>query len=122
MRGLLGAANRRYLEFLSALDDPSAGIPHMQKIAKLAREGERTHRGINLLDAEDLGLLRAICRGEFAISGFTARMLRKVLAEPSAGRVSRLLKRPRSHGVIKKIGLRYKYYLTEFGRRRHKRP
>jgi len=117
LRALLGAANRRYLEFLSALDDPSAGIPHMQKLATSAREGDHTYRGFNLLDAKDLGVFRAICRGEFAISGFTARMLRKALGEPSAGRVSRLLKRLRTHGLIKKIGLRYKYYLTELGRR-----
>jgi Mn-dependent DtxR family transcriptional regulator len=30
--------------------------------------------------------------------------------------VTRLLKRLRVHGLIKKVGRRYKYYLTEFGR------
>lgn len=117
LRDLLGAANRRYLEFLSALDDPSAGIPQMKKIARCAREGDHTYRGFNLLDDKDLSVFRAICRGEFAITGFTAKMLRHALGEDSAGRISRLLKRLRTHGLIKKIGLRYKYYLTELGQR-----
>jgi Mn-dependent DtxR family transcriptional regulator len=30
--------------------------------------------------------------------------------------MSRLLKRLRVHGLIKKVRRRYKYYLTEFGR------
>ena len=35
----------------------------------------------------------------------------------NAGQVSRLLKRLRVHGLIKRIGRTYKYYLTALGRR-----
>jgi hypothetical protein len=34
----------------------------------------------------------------------------------ASGQVSRLLKRLRLHGIIKKVGHTYKYYLTEFGK------
>ena len=34
----------------------------------------------------------------------------------SAGQVSRLLKRLRPHGLIKKVGHTYKYYVTAFGK------
>lgn len=34
----------------------------------------------------------------------------------SPSQVSRLLKRLRLHGIIKKVGKTYKYYLTELGR------
>ena len=34
----------------------------------------------------------------------------------NAGQVTLLLKRLRVHGVIKRVGRHYKYYLTEFGR------
>src|SRR5439155_18013975 len=37
----LQAANRRYLEFLSTLDDPSAGIDRLQKVSEPVRENER---------------------------------------------------------------------------------
>ena len=34
----------------------------------------------------------------------------------NAGQITRLLKRLRAHGLIKKVGKHYKYYLTAFGR------
>jgi DNA-binding HxlR family transcriptional regulator len=57
-----------------------------------------------------------LVRGEFAISGFTNEDLRQHLPGKKSGQVTRLLKRLRMHGLIKKVGKRYKYYLTEFGR------
>jgi len=42
--------------------------------------------------------------------------LRRYLAGKSSAQVSRLLKRLRLHGLIKKIGRTYKYYLTRFGK------
>ena len=54
-------------------------------------------------------------RGEFTISGFTNRDLRQHTGK-SSGQITRLLKRLRVHGPIKKVGRRYKYYLTELGR------
>ena len=43
--------------------------------------------------------------------------LRAHLAELTASRSSYLLKRLRLHGLIKKVGHRHKYYLTNLGRR-----
>ena len=56
-------------------------------------------------------------RGEWQISGFRNSSLRCVLTDRSGPQVSRLLKRLHLHGLIKKIGHTYKYYLTESGRR-----
>lgn len=61
--------------------------------------------------------MRTIARGEFTISGFDSKALRAVLPRLSKGQISRLLKRLRVHGIIKKIGHRYKYYFTKLGRR-----
>jgi hypothetical protein len=43
---LLRAANRRYLEFISTLDDPSCALKDLEKIAVAVRDGERSLRGI----------------------------------------------------------------------------
>jgi hypothetical protein len=59
---------------------------------------------------------RLLTRGEFCISGFTNASLRQQLPGKSSGWMTRLLKRLRVHGLIKKVSQRYKYYLTEFGR------
>lgn len=47
----------------------------------------------------------------------TNKLLRKLLPTWKSARISRLLKRLRLHGVVKKIGKTYKYYATETGRR-----
>ncbi len=58
----------------------------------------------------------AVVRGEFAISGLTNRAMRRVLPSYSGSQMGRVLKRLRLHGIIKRIGRTYKYYLTALGR------
>ena len=80
MRELMGAANRRYLNFISELDDPTAGLKRLLKISKRVRDHrQRSHRGFNLFDGDDLKLFEAIMAGEFTISGFMNRHLRAIL-------------------------------------------
>ena len=43
-------------------------------------------------------------------------LLGQLLAEKNSGQITRLLKRLPVHGLIKKVGRTYKYYLTESGR------
>lgn len=117
LRELLVAANRRYLDFLAELEDPSAGIPRIEKIAETVRKDERTYRGFNLFSKADLELFTALVRGEFNISGFKNASLRPFLPDHTGAKVSRILKRLRLHGLIKKIGHTYKYYLTKLGKR-----
>jgi DNA-binding HxlR family transcriptional regulator len=57
-----------------------------------------------------------LLRGEFTISGFANKDLRRLLPDKNSGQITRLLKRLRMHGLIKRVGKRYKYYLTNFGR------
>jgi hypothetical protein len=116
LRELLAAANRRYLEFISAVDDPQVGMKRLDKISHPAREGARSLRGFNLFHGDDLHLFRVIVRGEYNISGFQNRSLRKLLTGKNAAQISRLLKRLHAHGLIRKVAKTYKYYLTRFGR------
>ena len=117
LREILIAANHRYLDFLSELADPSAGLPQVEKIAETVRKDERTYRGFNLFAKSDLDLFTALVRGEFHISGFKNASLRPFLPGTTGSQVSRLLKRLHLHGLIKKVGHTYKYYLTTLGKR-----
>lgn len=65
---LMGAANRRYLECLSALDDVSAGVTQLDRVTSPVREGERTYRGFNFIASDDVAVLRALVCGEFTIA------------------------------------------------------
>jgi hypothetical protein len=115
MSELLGASNQRYIAFLSQLDKPESGLRQLEKISNPVRREERSHRGFNLFYGVDLDLFVAIARGEHRISGFRNRDLQKPLGR-NGGQVSRLLKLLRVHGIIKKVGRTYKYYLTRLGR------
>jgi len=113
---LLGAANQRYLAFLSDLEDPSVGIKTLEKISEPLESAGRSYAGYNFFHTEDQTLFETILRGEFNISGLRNKNIRLLLHKTTA-QISYALKRLRLHGLIKKIGRSYKYYLTDFGRR-----
>jgi hypothetical protein len=115
MGQILLAVNRRYLEFLATLEDPSDGHKHLDKLSKTVRENGRTHRGFNFFRRDDLGLILTLVRGELLIHGFSNKALRQFLGW-SPGQVSRALRRLRLHGLIRKIGRSYRYHLTNLGR------
>lgn len=110
------AANQRYLKFISEVETPAVGVEKLHRLAETKEVNHRRYKGFNLFSEEDTLLFRLLLRGEFAISGFTNKRLRQHLSHKNSGQVTRLLKRLRVHGAIKKVGRRYKYYLTDFGR------
>jgi hypothetical protein len=116
LRELLLAANRRYLEFISTIEDDKAGTDKLHKISQRVEDNDRSYRGFNFFDPADEELFAALGRGEFNISGFQNKDLRRRVKGKNTGQVSRLMKRLRTHGLIKKIGKTYKYYLTSLGK------
>jgi hypothetical protein len=56
-----------------------------------------------------------LSKGEFNIYGFRGKDIRKYV-DFTMGQTSRILKRLRVHGIIKKAGKAYKYYVTQFGK------
>lgn len=116
LRDLLLAANRRYLEFLSDLVDPSAGVGKVDRLARTVRRDGHTARGFNLFHAADRALFVALARGEWTITGLRNAALRRLLPDRTGPQVSRLLHRLRCHGLLKKVGRTYKYHFTTFGR------
>src|SRR3989454_6604798 len=70
LRELLLAANRRYLEFISTIEDDKAGTDKLNKISQPAEENDRNYRGFNFFDPQDEKLFESLGRGEFSISGF----------------------------------------------------
>jgi hypothetical protein len=116
LRELLLAANRRYLEFISTIEDDKVGSDKLNKISQPVEEKDRSYRGFNFFDPEDEDLFEALGSGEFNISGFQNKDLRRLVKGKNTGQVSRLMKRLRIHGMTKKIGRTYKYYLTGLGK------
>lgn len=120
LAGLLRVACTRYLAFLSALEDRSSAAVNLDHITGPARdEHHRSYRGFNFFAAGDLAVLLAILRGEYHISGLSKRRLQRVLRDRNGGQIRRVLKRLRLHGLIRKIGHPYKYYVTALARPSH---
>lgn len=109
-------ANRRYLEFISTIEEKKVGTKRLRKVTQRVEENNRGYKGLNFFDENDTKIIRILTRGEFNISGFRNKDLRKYLSQKSSGQISRILKRLKLHGIIKKATKSYKYYLTKMGK------
>lgn len=115
LQTIMEASNRRYIEFISAIEDDSVGKEKLKKITDKVTKDNRNYRGFNFFDKEDENILQIIARGECNIYGFRAKNL-KQFVNKSSSQISRILKRLYTHGLIKKVRNSYKYYLTGLGK------
>jgi hypothetical protein len=116
LREILLSCNRRYLEFLSAIEDTSSGERDLARLSEPQCEGDRTIKGLNFFERTEQRLLRALQRPEFNIHGVRRANLTRLVPELSPSRLSRQLHRLRSLGLIKRVTRSYRYYLTRLGR------
>jgi hypothetical protein len=122
------ASNERYLASMATVDGatPSLG----QGLAPVCRavtwKGKRA-RALRPFEADDMKLLAAVGRGEFAINGFRNGDVRELLLGPDdekdatktrrrCGQVTRKLRLLRAHGVIKKVPRTHRYLLSDKGK------
>ena len=111
----LNASNNRYLVFISAFDNKEVGRKRLEKVTVSKNENKRNYKGFNFFSDVDLSVLLAILLGGFNIYGFRNKNLREQLGF-KAGKISRLIKRLKIHGLIKKAKDSYKYYVTKLGK------
>jgi len=108
----------RYGQWLATLVEHSASRREVEQLGQAARDaGGRSYRGFNLFLEGDVTALATVLRGEYALGGLTHRRLRRVLPQWSRSQAGRLLRRLRLHGLLRKIGRTYTYYLTAFAQR-----
>ena len=115
LRKMLFSANQRYLQFISSIEDVSIGVDSLKKISTTATESNRSYKGFNFFSEEDQILFETIASGEFTLNGFQNKHLRNKIQGKNSAQISRIIKRLHIHGLIKKVGHAYKYYLTKFG-------
>jgi hypothetical protein len=116
LRHILFGCNRRYLAFLSALDDFSSGLKTLDRLTQPHRVGDKTIKGFNFFDPFDHALLQALHRPAFNIAGIRRADLAPALAPLSPATITRKLSRLRQLGLIKRVTRTYRYYLTRIGR------
>jgi hypothetical protein len=106
----------RYLEFISSFDDPTNGIKKLDNITSDKQVNNKTVKGFNFFDKQDEKILLSIADGKFTINGLRAKNLRVEFPEFKSWKISNILKRLKSLGLIKKISKSYKYYVTDLGK------
>jgi len=70
------------------------------------------HQGFNLSSPDDLKQFEILARGEFKLNGLQNKSLRSLVPETNSAAMTRFLKGLHVHGLIRKVGRTYKYYLT----------
>jgi hypothetical protein len=115
--GLLESTCRRYLRWLDRLEDPHIGRHRLDQITRPKRDQKhRSWRGFNLFDPGDQRSMLALLDGQGQISGWTNKRLRVALGgQQSSSQISRILRRLREHGLLRRIARTFKYYLTHTG-------
>jgi len=115
---LMQAGVNRYSQWLASLVEHSAGRAEVARLGRPEHDQRgRSFRGFNPFLEEDTQALETVLRGEYALGGLTARRLHSVFKDWTRGRIGRLLKRLRLHGLLRKIAHTHTYYLTPLAQR-----
>lgn len=85
-----------------------------------SNHGNRTHSVFNILNSNNLNLLKVISNSKYLINGFSNKLIRKKLfdnteSEYIINKTTRLLSKLKAHDLIKKVARKNKYYLTTKG-------
>ena len=120
------AANRRYLDALSAAGDPGDSQQRLRQLARRVRTKGRSHRGLNPARQDDVELLAAVMRGEHSIQGFHNADVRGQLFEATedpverrrqSQKVGRLLSLLHAHKLVARIPRTRRWRVTTAGNR-----
>src|SRR5437899_1154321 len=116
LREILLGCNRRYLEYLSALDDYSVGSRSLDKLTMPKEVDGHRVKGFNFFDKTEHSLLCSLQRPQLNIRGVRRADLKPFLPNLSVASITRYLRRLRDFRLIKKVGGTYRYYPTRLGR------
>lgn len=120
------AANERYLEALSVVDDPAPSYQRVERLAERKVVAQRSYAGFNPASNHDVRLFQAVLAGDHLLNGFRNQDIRRHfgndpkdrrLRRRQATRISRLLKRLHVRSLIAKIPHTRRWRITQFGQK-----
>jgi hypothetical protein len=119
------AANARYLDALSVVPDPTPVHQVFDPVSHRRVINHRPYRPLRPIAPDESARFAALVDGHTALDGCRAQDLRRVLnpREPTdpverrrlTGRVSRILRLYRAHGLVAKIAQTHRYRVTPKG-------
>jgi hypothetical protein len=120
------AANGRYLEALSVVDNPAPAYRQVEKVTKPVEKSGRSHAGFNPASEPDIKFFQAVLDGNNLVRGFRNADIRLALNEAiddslmrrrQSAATGRLLKRLRVRRLIRKVPRSRRWLVT---RQRHR--
>ena len=120
------AANRRYLDALAVVDDPTPAYQQVAELTEPVMVSGRSHAGFNPASAEQVRLFQTVLDGDHLLRGFRNGEIRAALygtTEDDAERrrqshaVGRMLKRLHVRGMILKVPHSHRWHVSEKGHR-----
>ena len=119
------AANERYFEALGVVGESSPTRHLMDPVSRRIIRGGRGYRALRPIQADEAKLFAALLEGTFLLQGFRNKDVRRRIlpqsgSDPHArkrtsGRVTRLLRLLRAHGLIRKVSRTFYYRVTAKG-------
>jgi len=118
------AANQRYLEALSVVNDPAPSYRKVERLAERQVVAQRSYAGFNPARREDVRLFAAVLHGNNLLRGFRNADIRSrifpsvrnpVLGRRQSHAVGRMLKRLHVRGLIAKVPRTRRWRVTSAG-------
>jgi hypothetical protein len=117
------ACNRRYLEALAIVDDPTPAYQELRKLTEPKLDRDRNSAGFNPARRDDVRLFAAVLQGDYIARGFRNKDIRATLYGPrsqphsrQSAAIGRLLKRLHTRQLIAKIPRTRRWRVTDAGR------
>lgn len=120
------AANSRYLNALSVVDDPTPAYQHVTQRTQSNVHRGRSYAGFNPACPEDVRLFQAVLCGQHLLRGFRNPDIRRTLCGEhrqhrerlrQANRITRLIKRLHVRGLVAKVPRTRRWRVTATGER-----
>ncbi len=119
------AANQRYLEALAVVKRPEPIHEVLDPVTRRLVKDGRPYRGLRPITAEEAQFFGTILRGEHLVQGFRNKDLHNLFGDRqrmdkkerrrASGRITRLLRLLRAHGLVRKVAKTNYYRVTPKG-------
>jgi hypothetical protein len=118
------AANRRYLDALAVVDDPTPAYRQVAELTEPAVVSGRSHAGFNPASPGDVRLFQAVLDGDHVLRGFRNAEIRVALYGSTeddgehrrqSHAIGRLLKRLHVRGLIAKVPHSHRWHVSQKG-------
>jgi hypothetical protein len=120
------ACNQRYLDALSAVDNPAPAYDDLKRLTERQRQKGRSSAGFNPAREEEMRLFAAVLAGDHIAQGFRNQDIRAAFYAESpraperhkhSAAVGRMLKRLQVRGLVAKVPRTRRWRVTKEGRR-----